>query len=134
MITFDQRAWRGLALLLGLGLVANGLWMFADPFGWYLQVPGVVDTGPPNRHFIADIGGGYLATGIGLLAGLRLPSLMPGAALAAALFHGAHAVVHALDALAGRCTPRQLVLDPVAVGLPALALAGFAVAVLRGRA
>ena len=128
------RLWRGAALALGVGFIANGLYMFVGPFGWYLQVPGVVDTGPPNRHFIGDIGGAYLATGAGLLAGLRFRAVLPGAALVAALFHGLHAVVHVLDAAAGRCTPRQLMLDPWAVGLPALVLAGFAVAILRGRA
>ncbi|TDP43370.1 hypothetical protein [Zavarzinia compransoris] len=123
-----------LTLVLGLGFVANGLFMLAAPFDWYLAVPGVSDTGPPNRHFIGDIGGAYLATGLGLLAGLRWPWLLPGTALAAALFHGFHALVHVLDGLAGRCTPVQLQLDPFAVGVPAVLLVILAVAAVRGRA
>lgn len=119
--------------LLGLGFIANGLFMLVAPYDWYLAVPSVPDTGPPNRHFIGDIGGAYLATGIGLLAGLRWPLLLPGAVLAAALFHGVHGLVHVMDGLAGRCTPIQLQLDPLAVGVPAILLVLMAVSVLRGR-
>lgn len=119
--------------LLGLGFIANGLFMLIAPYDWYLAVPSVPDTGPPNRHFIGDIGGAYLATGIGLLAGLRWSRLLPGAALAAALFHGFHGLVHVMDGLAGRCTPIQLQLDPIAVGVPAILLVLMAVGLLRGR-
>lgn len=119
--------------VLGLGFIANGLFMLAAPYDWYLAVPGVPDTGPPNRHFIGDIGGAYLASGIGLLAGLRWSMLMPGAVLATALFHGFHGLVHVMDGLAGRCTPIQLQFDPIAVGVPAILLILMAVSVVRGR-
>ena len=61
---------RGLvASILGLGLAANGLTMLAAPVNWYAMVPGVVDTGPFNPHFVRDIGVAYFVTG-GSLVGL----------------------------------------------------------------
>ncbi len=51
---------RGLAWLLGVRLGLNGLWMLAYPLRWYKAVPGVTGTGPPNLHFIRDIGCAYV--------------------------------------------------------------------------
>jgi hypothetical protein len=57
-----------LALILGVGLAANGLFMLADPAGWYGLVPGVPMTGPLNVHFVRDIGCAYAVAGLGLAA------------------------------------------------------------------
>jgi hypothetical protein len=41
------------ALVLGIGLAANGLIMLVVPAEWYAAVPGVVDTGPGAIDTIA---------------------------------------------------------------------------------
>jgi hypothetical protein len=46
--------------MLGLGLAVNGLVMLGFPADWYPTVPGVIDVGPFNAHFIRDIGVAYL--------------------------------------------------------------------------
>lgn len=125
------RWWRLVALILGLGLAANGLFMLADPMHWYITVPGVVDTGPPNRHFISDIGGAYLASALGLVAGALWPRLAAGATLVAAVFHGLHSWVHVMDATAGRCSPAQAALDIGPVHLPTATIVVLAIVALR---
>jgi hypothetical protein len=65
---------RGLvAWILGLGLAANDLAMLADPADWYAIVPGVIDTGSLNPHFVRDIGAAYLVCGGGLVAFVLRP-------------------------------------------------------------
>jgi hypothetical protein len=46
----------GLAVLLGVALEANGVFMLVSPEQWYFAVPGVTSTGPFNQHFLRDIG------------------------------------------------------------------------------
>lgn len=128
------RWWKLIAVVLGLGLAANGLYMLADPMGWYVAVPGVVDTGPPNRHFIGDIGGAYFATALGLIAGAFVPQLAAGASFAAAGFHLLHSWVHVMDAAAGRCSPEQAVADIVPVHIPTLLILLLAITALRRKA
>jgi uncharacterized protein YjeT (DUF2065 family) len=66
---------RGLvASVLGLGLAANGLTMLAVPMSWYTMVPGVVDTGPFNLHFVRDIGVAYVVTGAALVWFAKRPT------------------------------------------------------------
>lgn len=81
----------GLALI-GLLHVINGLFMLADPAGWYAAVPGVTATGPMNAHFISDIGFAFLASGAGLLIGIgrRLATF----AVAGATWPALHALFH----------------------------------------
>ena len=128
------RWWRLLALVLGLGLAVNGLFMLADPMNWYITVPGVVDTGPPNRHFIGDIGGAYLATSLGLIGGALWPRLAAGGAMVAAIFHLVHSWVHLMDAAAGRCSPAQAVADIGPVHIPTLLILLLAITALRRKA
>lgn len=45
-----------IAILLGIGGIANGLFMLVSPADWYFAVPGVTTTGPFNQHFVRDIG------------------------------------------------------------------------------
>ena len=59
--------WRWTLGLFALGNLANGLWMLADPAGWYARLPAAVpDTGPLNVHFVRDIGSAFTVTGIAL--------------------------------------------------------------------
>lgn len=52
-----------LIAIVALFALANGTFMLFDPYGWYQAVPTVRFTGPPNQHFIRDIGLAYLASG-----------------------------------------------------------------------
>ncbi len=110
------------ALILGIGLAANGLTMLADPSGWYAMVPGVVETGPFNAHFVRDIGVAYLVAGVAL-AWCAFDRAARPAALAGAAFLALHALVPLWDAAAGREHVHQLVIDlPSVFLLPALAI------------
>ena len=53
----------GVAIVLGVAAVANGLFMLVAPMDWYFAVPGVTTTGPFNQHFLRDIGLIYLFLG-----------------------------------------------------------------------
>jgi hypothetical protein len=46
----------GLAVLLGVALAANGIFMLVSPEHWYVSVPGVTSTEAFNQHFLRDIG------------------------------------------------------------------------------
>jgi hypothetical protein len=114
---------RGLvAWILGLGLAANGLAMLADPADWYAMVPGVIDTGSLNPHFVRDIGAAYLVCGGGLVAFALRPAARS-AAQAGAAFLALHAAVHLWDVATGREHAHQLLVDiPTVILPPALAL------------
>lgn len=111
-----------LAALLGLALAANGVLMLAAPNFWYGAVPGVVDTGPFNPHFVRDVGCAYLVAG-GALAAFAWDARARAAALAGSVFLALHAAVHLSDAAAGRESLDHLVHDlPAVFAAPALAL------------
>jgi hypothetical protein len=105
------------ALILGIGLAANGLIMLVVPSTWYAIVPGVAETGPFNAHFVRDIGVAYLVCGVAL-AWFALERIAQPAALAAAAFLALHALVHLWDAVAGREHAHQLLLDVPTILLP----------------
>lgn len=108
-----------LLLLLGLPLLANGLFMLLAPEPWYHTIPGVSATGPFNPHFVRDIGAAYGVAAGGLLALARYPQAWP-AALAGAIFLLIHSGVHVADAVQGHIAPAHLLNDAVLVLLPAL--------------
>ena len=103
---------------VNLALIANGAFMLLWPETWYGFVPGVVDTGPFNPHFVRDIGSAYLVAG-GSLLWFTLEKRARPAAIAAAAFLALHAVVHLWDAVAGREALVQLLEDGPIVILPA---------------
>jgi uncharacterized protein YjeT (DUF2065 family) len=105
--------------IVNLALVANGVFMLLWPETWYGLVPGVVDTGPFNPHFVRDIGCAYLVAGGGLLW-FTLEKRARPAAVAAAAFLALHAGVHLRDAAAGREALVRLLEDGPVVILPAL--------------
>jgi uncharacterized protein YjeT (DUF2065 family) len=107
---------------LGAVLAVNGLVMLAAPAPWYGAVPGVTETGPFNSHFVRDIGAAYLACGAALAWASAREAARPAASFAA-LFLAIHAAVHLWDALAGRETWSQLLIDlPGVFAPPALAV------------
>ncbi len=89
------------AWILGIGLAVNGLLMPAAPAAWYAAVPGVIDTGPFNAHFVRDISAAYFVAGAALTWFAMKPAARS-AAQAGAAFLALHAAIHLWDAAAGR--------------------------------
>ena len=117
-------AWGWVLLVLGIGSLANALWMLVDPGHWYDELPaGVPDYGPLNVHFVRDIGCAFGTVGVAQIWAafdrrLRLPLVA-----IAALFLGAHAALHIHDTLRGIVASDHWWLDLPGVYLPALVLA-----------
>jgi len=111
-----------LALIIGLGAAANGLWMILAPYHWYTWVPGVSATGAANIHFIRDIGCAYLVTAFSVFWLMLSPQRGGPAAFVAALFLILHAGMHVWDTVAGRESKLHLLRDGPAVILPGFVL------------
>src|SRR3954470_3940362 len=94
----------GLACLLGVAMIANGVFMLLKPETWYLSVPGVGRTGPFNQHFIRDLGILYILIGSGFIAGVRRRDLRVWIWGPASLWLAFHAVFHIWEVLVGLCT------------------------------
>ncbi len=108
------------AALLGLTMIANGVFMLVGPESWYFAVPGVTTTGPFNQHFIRDIGLIFLFLGGGFLFGVMRPELRVLLWGAAAIWLSGHALFHFWEVAVGICSPSALARDFPAVTLPAL--------------
>ncbi|MBV9995116.1 MAG: hypothetical protein JO127_07875 [Caulobacteraceae bacterium] len=112
---------RAIAALIGLFGVVGGCVMLGAGRWFYAVTPGVSETGPYNPHFVRDIGGAYLAAGLGLVALAWRPAAETrGAAAAGALFLALHAGVHLAEAVGAPSGLADLARDLPAVGLPAL--------------
>ena len=94
-----------LLALAALFALVFGLFMLADPFGWYQFVDTVKASGPVNAHFIRDIGIAYLVSGALIAFAAANPGLRWGSALVGALWLGAHGVLHIYEVLTGICGP-----------------------------
>jgi hypothetical protein len=108
------------AMLMGVGLFANGMFMLVDPANWYFAVPGVTTTGPFNQHFIRDIGMTFLFVGAAYAGGAAVRALRAGLWAAATLWLAGHAVFHLWEVATGLCAPSKLAIDFPGVFLPAL--------------
>ena len=132
----DRLDWLATALvaLAALLCIGNGTAMLFAPIEWYARVPGVVLTGPPNAHFIRDIGFAYLASGLLLATAARdLRTRWP-VVLAGVLWLVGHAGVHVWELATRVCAPGQFLRDaPGVLGPPLLALAGLAIVAGRAR-
>lgn len=91
------RSIRRLAAGVGLGFIAFGIWLLADPPGFYTTVPGVSATGPLNHHFVHDIGAAYAATGAALWLAARFPAAGLLLLAPAGIFAGLHAATHVAE-------------------------------------
>lgn len=100
-----ERISTALVALIAVSVILNGLYMTADPYGWYLAVPSVKFTGPPNQHLLRDIGLTYLTSG-GLLAyaafDLRGRWMF---AIAGNIWLSLHSIFHLYEVAAGVCSP-----------------------------
>jgi hypothetical protein len=110
----------GTAALLGVGALANGIFMLVDPAAWYAAIPGVTTTGPFNQHFLRDIGLIFLFVGTAFLTGAASPKYRVIAWAASTLWLAGHALFHVWEVAAGICGPDALVRDFPAVSLPAI--------------
>jgi hypothetical protein len=123
---------RWIAIFLTIIFLGNGVVMLAAPYPWYLAIPGVIQTGPFNDHFVRDIGATYLACGIGTLLGALDLRRHAGAVAVAAGFQGVHAMIHVITPFCGRVLPWPLLArDFPGVFLPTLLTIWLAVVAFR---
>lgn len=116
-------AWGWLLLLLGIGSLANAVWMLVQPANWYAELPaGVPDYGPFNVHFVRDIGCAFATVGVAQIWAALEPRFRLPLVAVAALFLIAHAVLHVHDTLRGIVDAHHWWLDLPGVYLPALLL------------
>jgi len=126
----DANGW--ILMVLGIGMVANALWMLAGPMHWYTELPAAVpDTGPFNPHFVRDIGCAFLAAGFALVWAARSERARFPLAATALVFLGAHALLHIYDTAVGNLPSDHWWLDFAGVYLPALILVGVVAALQR---
>jgi hypothetical protein len=109
--------------LLGLGSLANGLWMLASPASWFTGIPaGVPDTGPINVHFVHDIGVVFCVVGIGALWCARnLERCLP-VHWGITMFYAGHALVHVAEISTGLLPHAHWWIDAPLTFAPAVAL------------
>lgn len=116
-----DRIVQALIAFAALFAVANGAAMLIDPLAWYQAVPTVRFTGPPNAHFIRDIGIAYLASGVMLGYAARYPAGRWLAAVAGALWLSAHGILHIYEVLTAICSVGAFWTDaPGVLGPPLL--------------
>lgn len=124
--------WTWIFFLSGLGNLANGLWMLADPAHWYATLPaGVPDFGPLNEHFVRDIGATFTMLGLGLVwATFRTHARVPVLVLVT-VFNALHALVHVWDTSRGLVGPEHWSIDFPAVYLPTVVLVVLTAVLVR---
>ncbi len=120
-------------VLLGLFHLGNGLFMIVAPDSWYAAVPGVIQTGPMNHHFIVDIGLAFAASGVGMIAGWRMDPTAATFALAGATFPALHALFHVWEWIADGIPADPHILASDAVAVMGVSFLGFALAWMRAR-
>jgi hypothetical protein len=123
-----------LLLIAAITTIANGAFMLVKPLDWYVFVPTVVTTGPPNAHFIRDIGLAYLGSGLILLYAAANPIRQWRAAVVGGLWLTFHGLLHIYEVAAGICGPATFWADaPAVIGQPALVIAALAILFARKR-
>lgn len=124
---------RILLILLGVFHIANGALMLLAPGLWYTMVPGVIDTGPLNQHFVYDIGMAFVASGAMLVLGARAGRRAATLAAAGATWPALHALIH-IDGWVtmGFSSDTQVAIAEV-VGVVAPAALGVLLAWLRAK-
>lgn len=90
-------------MVLGLALLANGLFMLVAPESWYWTAPGVQVRGSFNQHFVRDTGIQYMLIGVAFVYGTLnsryrlLLWWLPTAWLAGLTQHRCNAIANALN-------------------------------------
>lgn len=123
-----------LLLVAAVTTIVNGLFMIAKPLDWYVFVPTVVTTGPPNAHFIRDIGLAYAGSGLILLYAAANPIRHWRAAVVGGLWLALHGLLHIYEVAAGICGPATFWADaPAVLGQPGLVIAALLILKARKR-
>jgi hypothetical protein len=118
--------------VIAFGSLANAVWMLLAPLHWHANLPAQVpDFGPPNAHFIRDVGCAYLGTGVALAWAVFTPRLRFPLAAVVTLFYVAHALTHVFDTAWGHVPPSHWWVDLPTIYLPALLLSGVTLATRR---
>ena len=99
-----DRVAQSLVFAVGLFALLFGLFMIAKPLDWYVSLPTVITTGPPNKHFIRDIGIAYAACGIMLLYASANIHTRWLAVLTGALWLSLHGILHIYEVTVGICS------------------------------
>jgi len=129
-----DRLVQGLIAFVALVASANGLFMLADPYGWYHFIPTVRFTGPANPHFIRDIGLAYLLTAIMLGYGALDPRRRWLGAMTGNLWLSAHGGFHIYEVATGICSPTIFWQDvPAVVVPPAIVWVALGILLVRRR-
>jgi hypothetical protein len=89
-------------------LAINGAVMMLAPAWWYPRVPGVIETGAFNDHFVRDIGAAYLACALAMGWAVKDPARGLGAAIVSASFLTLHAAIHLVAPFCGTSPPWPL--------------------------
>ena len=104
------------------------------PLDWYTMLPTVVATGPPNKHFIRDIGIAYMACGFILLYASVNIHMRWLAAFAGALWLSLHGILHIYEVSVGICSPDAFIADaPGVLGPPLLVFLALGILFARQR-
>lgn len=127
-----DRLVQALIVIAAILSLANGFFMLTDPFGWYHVLETVRFTGPPNQHFIRDIGLAYVVSGLILAFAARYPQGRWLAALAGSLWLGLHGALHVWEVATGICATDIFWRDAPGVLGPPL-LVWIAVAIMLAR-
>lgn len=121
-----------LLLVAAVTTIANGVFMLAKPLDWYVFVPTVVTTGPPNAHFIRDIGLAYIGSGLILLYAAANPAARWRAAVVGGLWLTFHGLLHIYEVAAGICGPATFLADaPAVIGQPLTVWIALAILLAR---
>ena len=63
--------------IFGAITVGNALWMLLSSTSWFDFIPGVIDSGQMNQHFVRDVGIAYLLCGVGAFWCVKLGKVFP---------------------------------------------------------
>jgi hypothetical protein len=103
-----RRAFVAFLWLMGLASLANGAWMMAHAWSWFTFLPGVIDTGAVNAHFIHDVGIVYAIAGGGFIWCARNLIAARPVFIGITLFYAGHALGHVAEILAGHRAAGEL--------------------------
>jgi hypothetical protein len=116
----SKRIGLGTAILFGLSVLANGLFMLILPSGCYFALPSVAGTGPLTQYSIRDIGFIFLFIGDAFIVGATHPDYRVPLWTAASLWLAGDALFHIWEVAVGISGPSVLLRDFPAVTLPAV--------------
>jgi hypothetical protein len=100
--------------------VVNGFRMLVTPLDWFEAVPGVVNTGEMNAHFVKDLGVLFLVMAAGMGWALVRPSAGYVVHLGITAWLVGHAIVHVAEIGSGILPHEHWRLDALGVFLPAV--------------